>query len=482
MSINFSPYPYAAYQGPLVSKPYARFGQSGSIVSCSINWSQYGVGLEPLGNLQPNFVVIVNFQASATVPQPFLVASCYVDNLGSDVPLYVYFPDTGYTITVAADSEGWFPVISNSPVAWIIALNLETGFLPLTKVFFTDLYVPPYVNVSTPQSLGLELASPLISLGGGSSIASIVPDVSGQSYQSGAITISGGGGSGATAVGTLDMWGRFTAVAVVAGGTGFTGVPIVTATALNPAAAQFNGTVTYDPGVKVSYNNIEWECDTSVPIQCGAATWNQTTADGPGYPTGSQVNDGAGNIWQATTNRPLSAPGFGGWGLVGSAVPTTSGNWLSSGSPGGIGATFTITLTGSTSPIEIVSQGTGPRALGDQSACYVDSFTTDNFVFRHNLFGTPFASGFIYLTHIDISVPFCDSGSELTWQMENSEGFVLYEWLYESFSDTSNPGTIMRLQGMNVKLDATVEWRLRCTLGPAQTNIQSAFTWTYNQG
>lgn len=464
MTVSLLGVPFAVYNRQLFSTPFARYNQSGSLVAAQIDWSQY-IGANS------SFVVQAIFGASANVPNGFLPLSCYVNNLGSQVPIYVYFPDTGYEIVAPANSEGWYPVISNAAIAWVAGFNFVSGQLPLTTVFFTDLFVPPYVNVATPQSLQEGLASPAVG-GNSPQLLSIAVDFVGQSYVNGHLAISGGGGSGASAYGTINEWGSFTAAFVLNGGGNFTGPPQVTATASNAAAAAFNPGGTYTVGEKLTYTGTEWKWEGAQSIFCGASAWTDSNS----YPINAQVNY-AGFIYICIQgfNRgaiPPMWPAY--WTLIGSATPNTSYGWINSNFPGGTDAIFAATIT-SGNP-SVLSGGVGPVALGDQIfAQYYHVDATG--VFQDLLFGSPFGSGFIYISALDLNVAVISAGDYVEIQMNDSDGNVVFgPMIFEGGS----PGPVLHLTG-NIKLDATRQFQLNCTARSGGADVNIGFTWTWAQ-
>src|SRR5262249_7296445 len=147
------------------------------------------------------------------------------------------------------------------------------------------------------------------------------------------------------------------------------------------------------------------------------------------YNVPTQVNY-VGNIYQCKLN--ISAPFTGSnptpdldgthWFFVGSAVPMVGQNWLNSGSAPGRTATFTSLLTVAANPI--VSSGFGTPALGDQMQNLIDTLAGGaTGIFRTNLWGTPFNSGFIYLTSMNVKCISKGTGT-LTWEIINDAGYV----------------------------------------------------------
>lgn len=93
------------------------------------------------------------------------IASVYIDNTNSPVPIYVYCPDTRYSCVAQPNSAGWYPLYTNQTDIWVIAQGFVTGQVPFTTVFITDLFIPPYTDQEIQQASPLYLASANISKG-----------------------------------------------------------------------------------------------------------------------------------------------------------------------------------------------------------------------------------------------------------------------------------------------------------------------------
>ena len=455
MTVSLLGVPFAVYNRQLFSMPFKRGGASGNLVAALIDWSQYGPGQ---GANQ--FVVQVRFGVGGNIPNGFKPISLYINNLGSSQPIYVFFPDNDYEIVAPANSEGWYPIISNAPIAWIGGLNFQLSNLPLTTVFFTDLFVPPYVNVAVPQALMQELASPALG-GGARSLADISIIIPGQSYANGGLSVTGGGGHGATASGALDEWGRFITIFINTPGTDFTGPPIVTPTAANPAAAAFNPAGNYNPSDKVSYGGTEWKWNGQRQIQCGATAWNGATL----YNIGNYSKYADLIYYCIAANSRVPPPGSPTYWLpIGSDYPNTAYSWVNSNSPGGTAAVFSTALT-STAPV-IQTSGLGAPALGDQ--LYSKSFIVGAIAtLDGNVFGSPFGSGFIYLNAISV-MPAIDPAATLSFGLvlQTSTGVVIWE-----ASGNTSQTPMIDISGINVKLDATQTYELNVTAYNGANNV-----------
>jgi hypothetical protein len=150
-------------QQPYIGQPGAQAiklgGISGSVIPLLFQWLSYGAS-----SVVPNINVLVDLNGAAcrSLDQ---IRSVYIDNLGSANPVYVYFPDTGYTIAAKANSEGWYPAFTNGRTVWVVGEGFLTGSIPQTFVLLSNVPMPPAVNTELDQAASLWLASPVISRG-----------------------------------------------------------------------------------------------------------------------------------------------------------------------------------------------------------------------------------------------------------------------------------------------------------------------------
>lgn len=86
----------------------------------------------------------------------------YIDNIGSTVPIYVYFPDTGFTVVAAPFTAIWYPVITKQLVFEVIGLGFLTGSIPTNAIFVTDVLIQPYGDAEIQNVFPQYLGSPTI--------------------------------------------------------------------------------------------------------------------------------------------------------------------------------------------------------------------------------------------------------------------------------------------------------------------------------
>lgn len=159
MARSFLGFGQVPYIGTLQAFPnYLNPG--GFIVPASFNWLSYGAA-----TARPNINVLCQMTAISKLRDSWQIKSIYIDNLGSGVPIYVYFSDTGFTVAAQPNSAAWYPVYTNNRVAAVIGLGFSDGNIPSTLVYFSDAPMVPYSDLEFPQSAPLLKASPTISQG-----------------------------------------------------------------------------------------------------------------------------------------------------------------------------------------------------------------------------------------------------------------------------------------------------------------------------
>jgi hypothetical protein len=467
MALNLAGLTAQSYIGTLSPQPIQAAGQGGFAVPVEIDFTAYG-------GSAVNSAILVNLsvQAGSGTRTSLLdrIRSVYVDNTFSALPIYVQFPDTLFTITVQPYSVGWYPVFTNGFVVNIAIFGLTNFNVPVSNLYISNLKVAPFTDSALPSTLNQELASP--ALGGGSSLLTIFPVIEGQGYNSDAMTVVGGGGVNAAAHGVLDSWGRFTGVVIDNPGTGFIGPPQTTASGGQRVTPNFVAGGTYNVSAYVTYSGTEWQYTGSETIITGSAAWSSATT----YSIGNEVNYN-GNIYYCIKNNRFNTPppvNTPSWVLLGTVTPVAGQGWSNSGTPAGTTAVFD-TLLNSATGAQITTSGIGPAALGDQlfGNFYI---VTGTGVIQDGLWGTPYNSGFIYVTHLDIKSIFQTSaGNGFVGEIINSAGYVAITFFADELGD------VVTIHKANIKLDATVKWQLKCKTYNASSYVQFNTVYTYNQ-
>jgi hypothetical protein len=153
-------YPFLQYIGQPYTQPIKLRGIAGISVPLLLPWLIYGAATS-----KPNVGVNVDLSTQNVAKALQQIRSIYIDNMGSDTPMYVSFPDTGYQIVCKPNSAGWFPVYTNQFKFSISGLGFFTGDIPTTLVLVTNLDVPPAVDIELDQHINLWKASNTITRG-----------------------------------------------------------------------------------------------------------------------------------------------------------------------------------------------------------------------------------------------------------------------------------------------------------------------------
>lgn len=157
---NFNGYPASAYIGQVFCNAIKLAGIQGACCPLTIPWLIYGAA-----TAKPNIVINVDMSPNNVAKQLIVLRSVYIDNLGSDVPIYIQFPDTGYTIVAQPNSAGWFPCYTNGMQCSIIGLGFFDGDIPSTFVLFTNIGIAPSTDIEIQTAVSLWKASSTISRG-----------------------------------------------------------------------------------------------------------------------------------------------------------------------------------------------------------------------------------------------------------------------------------------------------------------------------
>ena len=149
MARDFLSLPSAPYKGSLGTLPIDRSGKKGTMLRCNIKWSDYGAGAAV-----PNLCVVCDVNASGpnSAPQQLFIQSVYIDNLGVDFPVYVYFSDTQFPVACPPNTGGWFSVFTNQRRGMVCATGVSNNSRnQITKVFFANVDMVPYIDQESPS-------------------------------------------------------------------------------------------------------------------------------------------------------------------------------------------------------------------------------------------------------------------------------------------------------------------------------------------
>jgi hypothetical protein len=164
MSRSFLGIPTFPLQTQIVGKPLLLAKKSSyppTVVPINIDWTP----LFTMAGGVANVGVTFNLLTSAVKAQIDIIQSVYIDNTASPIPVYIHFPSTGMTISVAPATSDWFPAVTEDLQVQVFALGLVTGQIPITQIMFTNVLVSPYSDPELNFAIGEALASPAISRG-----------------------------------------------------------------------------------------------------------------------------------------------------------------------------------------------------------------------------------------------------------------------------------------------------------------------------
>lgn len=154
--IGFGQSPYIG-----VLQPFPNHLVPGSyLIPAFLNWLSYGAS-----SAKPNVNVLADMTQAPRLKDTWKIRSVYIDNLNSNVPIYVFFPDTGFAVVAPPNSTDWYPAFTNTRTAWIIGEGFATGSIPSTLIYFSDAIIMPYSISEFDQAAPLYRASNSITRG-----------------------------------------------------------------------------------------------------------------------------------------------------------------------------------------------------------------------------------------------------------------------------------------------------------------------------
>jgi hypothetical protein len=167
VSRSFLGIPTIPLQVPIIGKPLLLAKKSSyppTVIPVDINWAdiQAKIGGVPL---QTDIGVSFNLLTGATKSQIDIIQSILIDNTASPNPLYVHFPSTGMTISVAPATADWFPAITEDLLVQVFILGLTPGQVPRTQIFFTNVLINPFSDPEQNFSVSQGLVSAAVSRG-----------------------------------------------------------------------------------------------------------------------------------------------------------------------------------------------------------------------------------------------------------------------------------------------------------------------------
>lgn len=145
MSGNFQAYRTVPYTGVIVGIPSTICNTPNNdmrYVPVDIDWAAYGATQGSLLGVTINLI-------QQNTPPIRQINAVYMDNTFCDVPLYVLFPGTRYTLVCPPNSVAMFPVLTNALQAIIYLEQVDEGTIPLSRVFFMDRFVTEFTTLAS---------------------------------------------------------------------------------------------------------------------------------------------------------------------------------------------------------------------------------------------------------------------------------------------------------------------------------------------
>lgn len=165
---DFSGVPSFGFRGQYIQAPVAFDLTPVKVpvsVPLTIDWSIYRNAAIAAGNNGVNVgvdIVLVGNTAGVIIER---VRSVKIDNTNSLTPVYVFVPDTGDTISCPPNATLTYPVQTRGYNFKVIAEGLNANNLPLTRVTFYNVALPPALDPEIQTNFPLYKASPTITRG-----------------------------------------------------------------------------------------------------------------------------------------------------------------------------------------------------------------------------------------------------------------------------------------------------------------------------
>jgi hypothetical protein len=139
---NTSAYPVVPPKQRLAVQPmtlYTPTNEQPLFSAYFIDWTQYN-NAGALPNVGISLDVAQVTAGSATMSR---IASVYIDNTSSNTPVYVVFPDTGFTVACGPGDTISQTVITSKTNAVVYGVGFTGGPQPLTTVYFSNQVLQP---------------------------------------------------------------------------------------------------------------------------------------------------------------------------------------------------------------------------------------------------------------------------------------------------------------------------------------------------
>jgi hypothetical protein len=158
--VNYSGQPFFQSSGVLNPRLFPP-----RIVPLLFDWLVYFTA----SGQQTNISVPISLQGGQTQGGLLdYIKAVKIDNTNSTISVSVWFPDTGDIVTAPPQSVVTAPVMTNGLKCFVIAQGLVAGFTPVTRIYLTNVLLPPSTDQQVQDVFPQWLGSPNIQLGASS--------------------------------------------------------------------------------------------------------------------------------------------------------------------------------------------------------------------------------------------------------------------------------------------------------------------------
>lgn len=203
MARSFVSIPTLPYAGNFVRMP-VKYVPKAYMVAVYIDWINYMVALGTT-----SCGVDVNLDGNSPGAKLSGIAAVYIDNTASELPIYVYFPDTRFVAVAQPNCAIWVPVTTALTQCTVFGINLPGTTYPKTNIFLVDSVVPGFVDIEKQYVYDQWKSSPVINRGDNPQTPGYAGPALGDQIQQASLALQGTGGS----VVTTNLFGGLAATA-----------------------------------------------------------------------------------------------------------------------------------------------------------------------------------------------------------------------------------------------------------------------------
>jgi hypothetical protein len=159
MSRNYNGIPVFPYIGKPYGVSITLCDRPVKCVPLLLQWLVYNAS-----SAVPDVGVGVNLESQTQAGSSPIkrIASCYIDNTQSRVPITIFFPDIKFAATVQPFASAYIPVFTGQLQCVIFGQDFVTGQIPETNVFLMEDYVPGFVSIERQYVYNQYLSSKTI--------------------------------------------------------------------------------------------------------------------------------------------------------------------------------------------------------------------------------------------------------------------------------------------------------------------------------